>query len=305
MERARRYPLRVPPTSSAPKRDSRAVSRKNTVADSKPQALPGSVRVWQPEGLEGVELQYVDRSRWPLPKMLLAEHQVTLGAQGRGTLLYQGKEVAFSSTFLGTYQAGEVLSGVPNGTWTHMTLRFTSAFLEAAGAGVAPLPSTYPEGCKETLRTLWLAAFMSCARPATRVERESRLFEAISQLFRYANKCSPTPDRREHAAVFRAKRYLDAYFLQNLSLADLAHEARLSRFYLLRVFQEAIGVSPHEYQTCLRIHYAKRLLNCGYPLATVALDTGFSDQAHLTRKFKGLVGVTPGQYRRNRESANS
>jgi AraC-like DNA-binding protein len=28
----------------------------------------------------------------------------------------------------------------------------------------------------------------------------------------------------------------------------------------------------------------------------VAFDTGFSDQSHLTRRFKRVVGVPPGQY---------
>jgi hypothetical protein len=29
---------------------------------------------------------------------------------------------------------------------------------------------------------------------------------------------------------------------------------------------------------------------------SVAVEVGFSDQSHLTRRFKGIVGLPPGQY---------
>jgi AraC-like DNA-binding protein len=41
---------------------------------------------------------------------------------------------------------------------------------------------------------------------------------------------------------------------------------------------------------------ARSLLLRGWPAARVALETGFADQSHLIRRFKRLVGVTPGRY---------
>lgn len=46
-----------------------------------------------------------------------------------------------------------------------------------------------------------------------------------------------------------------------------------------------------------RVDRARRLLLAGRAPADVAGATGFYDQAHLTRHFKRLVGVTPGRYR--------
>ena len=34
------------------------------------------------------------------------------------------------------------------------------------------------------------------------------------------------------------------------------------------------------------------------PLSAIAFATGFSDQAHFTRRFKEMLGLPPGQYRR-------
>jgi AraC-like DNA-binding protein len=33
-------------------------------------------------------------------------------------------------------------------------------------------------------------------------------------------------------------------------------------------------------------------------LVDIALDTGFSEQSHFTRAFRGATGVSPGEWRR-------
>jgi AraC-like DNA-binding protein len=74
--------------------------------------------------------------------------------------------------------------------------------------------------------------------------------------------------------------------------------AGLSRFELVRRFRECSGVTPHAYQTNLRVDEARRRLAAGVPPATVAADCGFADQPHLSRVFKRAVGVSPARYAR-------
>ncbi len=38
------------------------------------------------------------------------------------------------------------------------------------------------------------------------------------------------------------------------------------------------------------------LVRAGLPITLVAAEAGFYDQAHLTRHFKRIVGLTPGRY---------
>jgi AraC-like DNA-binding protein len=47
---------------------------------------------------------------------------------------------------------------------------------------------------------------------------------------------------------------------------------------------------------------AKRLITASIPLAEVATTVGFTDQSHLTKHFKALLGVTPGQYARGNQT---
>jgi AraC-like DNA-binding protein len=42
---------------------------------------------------------------------------------------------------------------------------------------------------------------------------------------------------------------------------------------------------------------ARRLIESGADLAQAAADAGFADQSHLTRVFRAMVGVTPGEFR--------
>jgi len=90
--------------------------------------------------------------------------------------------------------------------------------------------------------------------------------------------------------------YLAAHYAEHVSLAQLASLTGLSPYYLLRVFHKQVGCPPHEYQTQLRVARAKKLLRDGLPISDVALETGFFDQSHLSRNFKRIVGISPGQY---------
>lgn len=97
--------------------------------------------------------------------------------------------------------------------------------------------------------------------------------------------------------VERVAHYIDTHFAHPLPLQDLCDAAQLSGSYLIRAFKKRYGVAPHEYQTNRRIQYAKARLRAGAPIAQVALDVGFADQAHFQRVFKRMTAATPGQYR--------
>jgi AraC-like DNA-binding protein len=78
----------------------------------------------------------------------------------------------------------------------------------------------------------------------------------------------------------------------------------LSRYHFIRMFSRSVGLSPRTYMRCIRLSRARSQVALGLPLASIATDIGFSDQAHMTREFSIIYGYTPGQLSRKIFRAN-
>jgi AraC-like DNA-binding protein len=89
---------------------------------------------------------------------------------------------------------------------------------------------------------------------------------------------------------------LEARLSVGITLAEAGRILQVSPAHLVRSFTYRFGISPHRYLVGRRIEAARRQLLDGLPVARVAADVGFHDQAHLTRHFKRHVGTTPGSY---------
>ncbi|TIU40364.1 MAG: helix-turn-helix transcriptional regulator [Mesorhizobium sp.] len=94
--------------------------------------------------------------------------------------------------------------------------------------------------------------------------------------------------------------YIDAHCLDRIRLADLAALTGLSETAMSHAFKAATGVPPHRWQMQARVDRAKAMMaRDAASLGDIAEATGFFDQAHLTRVFKSIVGLTPGAWMRS------
>lgn len=147
------------------------------------------------------------------------------------------------------------------------------------------------------------------AREAVRADSGSRVYaEALARILavhllrNYArhpvNAPGAEPAGETPRAVSRAIAYIQENYARDVGLADIAEAAHMSPFHLTRLFKRATGVAPYQYLIQLRVNSARALLAAGAgrrSLAEVASAVGFSDQSHLSRHFKRLLGMTPGQ----------
>ena len=133
----------------------------------------------------------------------------------------------------------------------------------------------------------------------SRLRRESYLIEALLALSRRHSQGLPSNSiRHQPASVSRAREFLHAHLAEDVSAGALARASGLSPYHLIRTFRDKLGLTPHAYQLSIRVGRAKDLLREGTPIAEVALQTGFYDQAHFTKVFKSQVGLTPHRYAR-------
>ena len=127
-------------------------------------------------------------------------------------------------------------------------------------------------------------------------ERVLALFPGMCA--RFAKGSVPAARRQsgQERVTNRLQDYMRANLKGSLSLQDLAAVAGCTPFHLIRMFKAHVGMSPHVYLTHLRLEEARRLLDRHAAIADAAIQAGFADQSHLTRRFKQRYGVTPGRY---------
>jgi AraC-like DNA-binding protein len=137
----------------------------------------------------------------------------------------------------------------------------------------------------------------SLAGRQPRIETDTLLCEATSLLFSRHGDAPHRSVRSERRAVGTAREYIEENFAQDISLVGLARLSSISPFFLARLFKIETGLPPHAYLDGVRLRRARQLLDKGEPIAFVAMSVGYADQSHLTKRFKRLYGITPGQYR--------
>lgn len=87
------------------------------------------------------------------------------------------------------------------------------------------------------------------------------------------------------------------YNLDRLNFHDMAKWMDMSDFYFHRNFSRAMGLTPQNFITLLKIKKATELLASKKSLSEIALECGFCDQAYFTKQFKKRHGLTPTNYK--------
>src|SRR5204863_8427896 len=69
-------------------------------------------------------------------------------------------------------------------------------------------------------------------------------------------------------------------------------------FHFLRLFSQALGVTPHQYLVRSRLrHAARRLADDDSPVTDIAYDVGFADLSNFVRTFGRAAGASPLKFR--------
>jgi AraC family transcriptional regulator len=105
-------------------------------------------------------------------------------------------------------------------------------------------------------------------------------------------------ESRPPAWLTRVKERLREEIRPRPSLSELARDASVHPVYMARAFRRFERCSLGQFARRVRVERACcEILRGDRSLADIALETGFADQAHFTRVFKRLLGVSPGAFR--------
>jgi len=146
---------------------------------------------------------------------------------------------------------------------------------------------------------------LECDRASTRTLLQQAI--AILQKGNPAIRSAAPVAHQSSLAPWQAKRvaeHISAHLDRPIVLRELAEVARLSSSHFSRAFKGAFGRPPHMFIMSRRVELAKKkMMGSDEPLAQIALSCGFSDQAHLARRFRRETGVVPSQWRRANQSS--
>ena len=93
--------------------------------------------------------------------------------------------------------------------------------------------------------------------------------------------------------------YIEAHLADKITALDLANLINTSVGQLFRAFKISVGVTPFHYIARRRVELACVLMRTTrQPLCQVAVACGLCDQAHLCKKFRRVIGMSPSVWRR-------
>jgi AraC family transcriptional regulator len=141
-------------------------------------------------------------------------------------------------------------------------------------------------------------------QPHSRLYGDNLSMALLLALSRLTAPRPSRPIRQGQLAPWQLRRvtdYLAAHLAEDVPLQTLSDLVKLSRSYFSRAFKISTGFAPHQWLLQARIGRAKQLLlETDRPLAQIAIDVGFADQAHFTRTFRREAGESPGAWQRAR-----
>jgi AraC-like DNA-binding protein len=98
-------------------------------------------------------------------------------------------------------------------------------------------------------------------------------------------------------SILHAKNFIDEHITENLSLDEISLNIGISKYHFIRVFKQAFGVSPYQYQKRIRLDRAKLDITQGISILETAIKYGFSDVPTFSKAFKQQFNLTPGAIR--------
>ena len=192
-------------------------------------------------------------------------------------------------------------------------------FVEASGKGQkkisAPVPAIDCEAAwRQVLRRDSAATFFYAVattgvfcRPSCTSRRplraNVRFFrsagEAVAAGFRPCKRCSPSAVAagtldKAHGAMNVVRAHLEANLDRQVPLAELGRVAGMSPFSVQRLFKQALGVSPLQYQRALRAGSLRAALKQGDDVTNAIYNAGFGS---ASRAYEGAqLGMTPSRF---------
>ena len=180
--------------------------------------------------------------------------------------------------------------------WVHLSGAGLAGFQSSLLERLTPVRLGDPEPllhCFQRLNDLDMRADVLALAEASQC-----LSSMLVQLLRGLNQESENIQLRREE-VRRVSDYIYAHLNEPLTAEDFTRVANLSKYHLIRLFRQQMGVPPYRYLQQCRVNRAQQLLRTtDLSVAEIGAQVGLPDPVNFIRHFRGITGMTPARYRR-------
>jgi AraC-like DNA-binding protein len=224
-------------------------------------------------------------------------YQIEIPIENGGTFHIDGRSVPVTTDLIVCTKPGQV-------RYTHFPLRCLYVHIAPEPGPVCDYLNALPDVLKpEDLAYFYqllsdIAISYLFPKEANDLFIAGRLLRMIHRL--YTEVHEPHKDNQvDHPLLLRALSYMNANYLEHITIADVASHINVSKIHLQRLFSDMLNITPYRYLMEKRLNKSKELLlTTTLSLNEIAEITGFSSQSHFGVAFKKETSKTPLQYRK-------
>ncbi|WP_339220936.1 AraC family transcriptional regulator [Paenibacillus sp. FSL H8-0332] len=235
-----------------------------------------------------------------VPQQELATHTLIFTQQGEGCLTWDNEEfsIMYGTCFLlNPHCTIEIRNSgqSPLSLWfltfsMHMNQSHPPALLEA-GEFTVPHFEVLVRELQE------IAQHQYTADTLQQMAAHHSFQKLMGSLLQHLGPHQKTENSRQ--AVLEIIASLKENYQQDVSVEELARQAKISNRRFTHWFKLLTGTNVSGYMTALRINHAKELLLGGGRLQEIANTVGYRDEYYFNRRFRQTVGISPGRFIRN------
>ena len=134
-------------------------------------------------------------------------------------------------------------------------------------------------------------------------QSEASEYSITSNLFRLYDALFSGQKSNLNAYVRKTQSFIEAMYMQKISIEDLAEQLHLNRRYLTRLFHEETGMSIRDYLLNTRMREAVECLHAGLSVGETAERCGYKDMFLFSKLFKKHFGVSPANWKKAEKKA--
>jgi AraC family transcriptional regulator of adaptative response/methylated-DNA-[protein]-cysteine methyltransferase len=104
-------------------------------------------------------------------------------------------------------------------------------------------------------------------------------------------------ENENYKKIKKVIRYIDENFKDQPTIDEISQYIGMSKYHLIRVFKEYVGVTPIQFLQSVTLNYAKEHLKESKSILDSSLEMGLSSSSRLHDLFVNIIGVTPKEYK--------